>query len=304
MGSIVRFQESKAALLLKVSAGIHEGVSLSLDGQIYRIGSAADCDLTLSDRDVSSHHMTFQRQGSDVLIEAIGGEVVVDGHALVPVGHGSRCSMPCAFQIGGATIELSWPRSERNGARKIPRGSSIAIGGAALSLLTIAAVQAGVGDFLSATNASLAHHSIEQSDTTARTAPTLIAAGSVATSLTSRLAAAGLGELKVEAEGTRLTVSGNLDEDQRKVWGNIQAWFDRTYGGSYVLTSLVGAVAAKVYPKFNLQAVWFGDTPYAIGSDGTRLYKGAALEDGWIIKDIRDGRLVAGRQNEEFVLTF
>lgn len=303
MGSIVRFQAPNSMLLLKVTAGIHDGVSLPLDGQTYRIGSAADCDLTLSDPNVSSHHMTFQRQGSDVLIEAIGGDVVIDGDALVPVGHGLRCSMPCAFQIGGAAIELSSPRLERNEARKNPRASWIAIGGAALSLLTIAAVQAGVGDFLGSKNTALANHTIEQSDTAPR-APALFAAGPVAASLTSRLADAGLDELKVEAEGTRLTVSGNLGADDRNAWGTIQNWFDRTYGGTYVLTSLVGAQAPKVNPKFNLQAVWFGDAPYAISSDGTRLYKGAALEDGWIIKDIRDGRLVAGRQGEEFVLTF
>ena len=303
MGSIVRLHEEKAALLLKVTAGVHDGVSLPLDSQTYRIGSAADCDLTLSDRDVCAHHMTFQRQGSDLLIEAIGGDIVVDEHALVPVGHGLRCAMPCVLQIGGATIELSWPRSHRTEARKIPRGGWIAIGGAALSLLTIAAVQAGVGDILGSTNTPLAYQPVEQSGAPAKD-PAPIVGGPVAASLATRLAEAGLSTLKVEAEGTRLTVSGNLGEGHRKIWSDIQSWFDRTYGGSYVLTSLVGAEAAKVYPKFNLQAVWFGEAPYAIGSDGTRLYKGAALEDGWIIKDIRDGRLVAGRQGEEFVLTF
>lgn len=86
--------------------------------------------------------------------------------------------------------------------------------------------------------------------------------------------------------------------------GEVQAWFDRSYGTNYVLTSLVGEAVPTTTPKFNLQAIWFGETPYAISADGARLYKGAALEDGWYIKDIRDGSLTAARQGEEFVLRF
>jgi hypothetical protein len=303
MGSIVRFQEQKTALLLRVTAGVHDGVLLPLEGSAYRVGSAADCDLTLSDRDVAAHHMTLQFQGSDVLIEAIGGDVLIDGHTLVPVGHGLRSSVPFEFQIGGASIELSTPVAEGDGLYKMPRASWIAIGGGALTLLTIAAVQAGVGDFLGSNNPSLVTHSVKHSIDEGM--PALAAAAApVAATLKSKLTEIGLADLKVEADGTRLTVSGNLGTEDQKAWANIQNWFDRTYGGTYVLTSLVGAMAPKIYPKFNLQAVWFGDAPYAISSDGTRLYKGAALEDGWIIKDIRDGRLIASRQDEEFVLTF
>lgn len=302
MGSIVRFQEPKTALLLRVTAGVHDGVLLPLEGSTYRVGSASDCDLTLSDRDVTAHHMTLQFQGSDVLIEAVGGDVVIDG-TLVPIGHGLRSSVPFEFRIGGASIELSSPVTKGDSLRKMPRASWIAIGGGALTLLTIAAVQAGVGNFLGSSQPSLATHSAKHASVTGGT-PALNADAPVAATLKSKLAEIGLTDLKVEADGTRLTVSGDVSAEDQKAWANVQNWFDRTYGGTYVLTSMVGAMAPKVYPKFNLRAVWFGDAPYAISSDGTRLYKGAALEDGWIIKDIRDGRLTAGRQGEEFVLTF
>ncbi|MHC1551791.1 SctD/MshK family protein [Phyllobacterium sp. K27] len=303
MGSIVRFQEPKTALLLRVTAGVHDGVLLPLEGSSYRLGSAADCDLTLSDCDVGAHHMTLQLQGSNVLIEAIDGDVVIDGDTLVPAGHGVRSPLPFEFQIGGATIELSSPVPEGDGLRKMPRASWIAIGGGALTLLTIAAVQAGVGDFLGSNNTAISHYSAKHGLVT-ESVQAPVADAPVAASLKTRLAENGLSGLKVEADGTRLTVSGELTADDSKAWATIQSWFDRTYGGTYVLTSMVGAMAPKVQPKFNLQAVWFGDAPYAISSDGTRLYKGAALEDGWIIKDIRDGSLTAARQGEEFVLTF
>ncbi|MEP7456660.1 FHA domain-containing protein [Phyllobacterium sp. SB3] len=303
MGSVVRFQEPKTALLLRVTAGVHDGVLLPLEGSSYRLGSAADCDLTLSDRAVAAHHMTLQLQGSNVLIEAIEGDVVIDGDTLVPAGHGVRSPLPFEFEIGGATIALSSPVSGTDSLRKMPRASWIAIGGGALTLLTIAAVQAGVSDFLGSGNAPVAHLAAKHGQVVESIhAPA--ADGPVAASLKTRLAEIGLSGLEVDADGTRLTVSGDLSADDQKAWANIQNWFDRTYGGTYVLTSMVGAMAPKVHPKFNLQAVWFGDAPYAISSDGTRLYKGAALEDGWIIKDIRDGRLIASRQGEEFVLTF
>ncbi|MCO4318278.1 hypothetical protein M8997_013870 [Phyllobacterium sp. 21LDTY02-6] len=303
MGSIVSFQRPESTLLLRVTTGIHAGVSLPLESQQYRVGSESGCDLTLGDKDVAGHHLTLQKQGNDLLVEAVGGDVTVDDDTSVPAGHGLRCSLPCTLQFGNAALNLATAAPEKSAQRKMPRASWIAIGGAALSLLTIAAVQAGVGDLLVSNPTPAAQVSALKAEE-AGALPGLVPGGPVEAALKTKLQQVGLADLKVDADGTRLTVAGDLDKDRRKVWNDVQGWFDRTYGGTFVLTSLVGMTAPKVQPRFNLQAVWFGETPYAISSDGTRLYKGAALEDGWIIKDIRDGRLIAGRQDEEFVLTF
>ncbi|WP_370169013.1 SctD/MshK family protein [Sinorhizobium fredii] len=289
-------------MTLEVLKGVHSGVSLPLERGDYLIGSGADCDLMLSDRDVSAHHMRLQFAGSEVLVEAIGADLVVDD-TTVPVGHGLQVRIPVTVTLGGARLNLSRPGREAAGrkAEKSSRASWMLGGVAAFSLLTIAAVQAGVAQVdhrpstvgLDATTM-----------TTGTVAPSAPSPQDVAAALAARLRETGLSDLKIEADGTRVSVSGAVDDKARKSWGEVQAWFDRSYGTNYVLTSLVGEAVPTTTPKFNLQAIWFGETPYAISADGARLYKGAALEDGWYIKDIRDGSLTAARQGEEFVLRF
>ncbi|WP_370039946.1 SctD/MshK family protein [Sinorhizobium fredii] len=289
-------------MTLEVLKGVHSGVSLPLERGDYLIGSGADCDLMLSDRDVSAHHMRLQFAGSEVLVEAIGADLVVDD-TTVPVGHGLQVRIPVTVTLGGARLNLSRPGREAAGrkAEKSSRASWMLGGVAAFSLLTIAAVQAG---FAQVDHRPSTVGLDATTMTTGTVAPSAPSPQDVAAALAARLRETGLSDLKIEADGTRVSVSGAVDDKARKSWGEVQAWFDRSYGTNYVLTSLVGEAVPTTTPKFNLQAIWFGETPYAISADGARLYKGAALEDGWYIKDIRDGSLTAARQGEEFVLRF
>ncbi|APG87287.1 hypothetical protein SAMCCGM7_pC0081 (plasmid) [Sinorhizobium americanum CCGM7] len=302
MASNLVLRNSAAPLTLDVLKGVHSGVCLPLEKGAYLIGSGADCDLMLSDRDVSAHHMRLQFAGSDVLVEAIGADLVVDD-TTVPVGHGLQVPVPVTVTLGSASLSLSRPVREAAGrkAEKSSRASWMLGGVAAFSLLTIAAVQAGVAEVDHRPSVMGLGSETVTTGTIAASAPS---PQDVSAALAARLDEADLSDLKIEADGTRLSVSGDVDDAGRKSWGEVQAWFDRSYGTNYVLTSLVDEAAPQSAPKFHLQAVWFGETPYAISADGARLYKGAALEDGWYIKDIRDGSLTAARQGEEFVLRF
>ncbi|WP_018238596.1 FHA domain-containing protein [Ensifer sp. BR816] len=302
MASNLVLRNSAAPLTLDVLKGVHSGVCLPLEKGAYLIGSGADCDLMLSDRDVSAHHMRLQFAGSDVLVEAIGADLVVDD-TTVPVGHGLQVPVPVTVTLGSARLSLSRPVREA-AERKAERSSrtSWMLGGvAAFSLLTIAAVQAGVAEVDHRSSITGLDGKTVTTGTIASAAPS---PQDVSAALAARLHDTGLSELKVAVDGTRFSVSGAVDDEARKSWGEVQAWFDRSYGTNFVLTSLVGEAALQSAPKFHLQAIWFGETPYAISADGARLYKGAALEDGWYIKDIRDGSLTAARQGEEFVLRF
>jgi hypothetical protein len=302
MASSLILRNAATDLRLDVLKGVHSGVSLPLATGSYLIGSSADCDLMLSDRDVSEHHLRLQFAGSEVMIEAIGADVVVDD-TTVPVGHGLQAKTPVTVSLGSARLSLSEPGKVLSGnKRQRPARTTWMLGAVAgFSLLTIAAVQAGVADV----DRSLAVSSLSQEAvTTGAVSAAVPSAEDVSSALATKLVEAGLRDLRVQADGTRFSVSGAVGEEGRASWNNVQTWFDRTYGNRYVLTSHVGEAVPKTSPKFNLQAVWFGETPYAISADGTRLYKGAALEDGWYIKDIRDGSLTAARQGEEFTLRF
>lgn len=300
MASSLVLRNSAASLTLDVLKGVHSGVSLPLERGAYLVGSADDCDLTLSDRDVSARHMRLHFAGSEVMIEAIGADLMVDD-TTVPVGHGLQVPVPVSVTLGSARLNLS--RAVREPAERAPRSSrGWMLGGVvAFSLLTIAAVQAGVAQLDHGPSMAGLNDNAVTTGTIGSPAPS---SQEVSAALAAKLREAGLADLKIEADGTRLSVAGAVDDGARKNWGEVQAWFDRSYGTSYILTSLVGEAAPRNAPKFHLQAIWFGETPYAIGADGARLYKGAALEDGWYIKDIRDGSLTAARQGEEFVLRF
>ncbi|ASY65872.1 hypothetical protein SJ05684_b48900 (plasmid) [Sinorhizobium sojae CCBAU 05684] len=246
--------------------------------------------------------MRLQFAGSEVMIEAIGAEVAVD-NTTVPVGHGLQVKMPVTVSLGGARLSLSeaGPVPSASKSQRRARTTWMVGGVAVFSLLTIAAVQAGVADV----DRSVSIPSFNQETVMAGAVPpSPLSPEDVSSTLATKLLEAGLRDLRVHADGARFSVSGAVDEEGRESWNGVQSWFDRTYGNRYVLTSEVSETVPKTSPRFNLQAIWFGETPYAIGVDGTRLYKGAALEDGWYIKDIRDGSLTAARQGEEFTLRF
>ncbi|UTV41877.1 hypothetical protein MYG64_36405 (plasmid) [Ensifer adhaerens] len=299
MASNMVLRTPAAPLTLDILKGVHSGVSLPLERDAYLVGSGADCDLMLSDREVSAHHMRLQFAGSNVMIEAVGADVLVDD-TTVPVGHGLQVPTPVTVTLGEASLSLSRPTLAAK-AKESSRTTWMLSGVAVFSLLTIAAVQAGVGDG----DHQLSMATVaDKTMTTGTVTPSVLSPQDVSAALAAKLSKTGLSDLKVEVDGTFFSVSGAVSDEARNSWAEVQAWFDRSYGANYVLTSQVGEAKARTAPKFKLQAIWFGETPYAIAADGSRLYKGAALEDGWHIKEIRDGSLTAARPGEEFVLRF
>ncbi|KXF75041.1 hypothetical protein ATN84_20345 [Paramesorhizobium deserti] len=304
MGSVAGLPVLHSDVRFHVTAGVHQGVSIPLEGMAWRIGSTSECDLMLSDAGVAANHATLRLERSAVLIEATGGPVTVVRGPHIPVGHGARVSLPAELQLGDARVKLSGRQARRSTRINIPGGRWIA-GSAVLSLIFIAAVNAGAGGMfqprqelaaLGAVRTAQATDPIETS--------TALATNSPETALAEKLQSKGLDHLTVDTDGARLIVTGSLPPQRHNDWVDIQKWFDQTYGRTHVLASEVGPEAPKMKPRFNLQAIWFGETPYAVAANGARLYPGAVLQDGWVIKDISSGRMVVRKNDEEFTLTF
>jgi hypothetical protein len=293
---------SQSQLTLNVIDGVHRGVSVPIAGDSCQIGSSMECDLSLSDSSIEDRHFSVRRMGSMVIIGAHGGEVVVNDRTKLEVGKGMRARLPVRISAGGVSMVLDGAvkvegtlKSYLQPLRKVGLfGGCIALLG-----LSIVLVQAGVASNLD----------------NRQTDSTIVAASHTGQSITAAtpdpkqalhqmLADNGLGSLDVQWEGSRVHVDGAVDHDQMKKWADVQYRFDSQYGSRNVVSSSVHAVARKIQPKFKLQAIWFGEKPYAIAADGSRLYTGAALEDGWIIKEISADRLVVKRNVEEFTLTF
>jgi len=304
MGSAAGLPVLRSDVQFQVTAGVHQGVSIPLEGTAWRIGSTSDCDLTLSDAGVEAHHATLRLERSAVVIEATGGPVTVVSGPRIPAGHGARIPLPVELQLGSAHVKLSGRQARRSARINVPGGRWIA-GSAVLSLIFIAAVNAGAGGMFQSRQEVAA---LDVARTVGAADPietsTALTKVSPETALAEKLKAKGLDHLAIDQDGERLVVTGNLSPERHNDWVEIQKWFDQTYGGSRVLTSEVGPEAPKMKPRFNLQAIWFGETPYAVAANGTRLYPGAVLQDGWVIKDISNGRMVVRKNDEEFALTF
>jgi len=121
--------------------------------------------------------------------------------------------------------------------------------------------------------------------------------------LAERLETAGLSGLRVSTASGQVVVTGSITKQQNGAWTEAQQWFDEAYRGKLVLVANVSPTEAKKpTPVLNVQAVWFGDRPYVITSEGNRYYKGAFLDNGWTIKDIADGRILLAKDGETMAL--
>ena len=123
--------------------------------------------------------------------------------------------------------------------------------------------------------------------------------------LTERFVASGLTGLRVSAANGQVTVTGSITKQQDGAWTEAQQWFDAAYRGRLVLVANVTSTEAKKpAPVINVQAVWFGERPYVLTAEGNRYYKGAFLDNGWMIKDIVEGRILLAKDGETLALVY
>lgn len=291
-------------LALEVLSGIHSGVRTSIDGSALAIGSATGCDVVLADKSIAPEHLRLRFYGRLVAIDAVGGTVTIEGRTALDQGFGCRVTLPVTLGVGETRLRIG---RENGPARALPKWAPYAAGLLALVTLPLLAMQAGFSELMP--RQAMAHG--EQASALAMAAnikpaepvtPALSNEG-VTTSLRQELEKADLGMLKLNTDGRRIEVSGEIPAQRMADWGKVQRNFDRTHGGRYVLTSMVTAAAIANAPSFTFQAVWFGKNPYVIDARGERRYPGAALQDGWMLKAIEPGAIRVVRGNEEFKLT-
>ena len=123
--------------------------------------------------------------------------------------------------------------------------------------------------------------------------------------LTERLVSSGLSGLRVTTAGGQVVVNGSITKQQVGAWTEAQQWFDAAYRGRLVLVANVTPTdAKKPMPVVNVQAVWFGERPYVLTAEGNRYYKGAFLDNGWMIKDIVEGRILLAKDGETLALVY
>jgi hypothetical protein len=305
----------QAKLKFEVVAGAHRGAVLWLDEGDYRIGSSPDADIVLSDHGVAAGHAVLRVGRGAVHLGASGAGVTVEREPL-PVSHGCRVRLPANFTLGTAQIVLSHS-DENAGARGIviQRRLTAAVVLAGVGLAVVAArglpIKAGRAT-------SIAVTAVSADDSAGSLSPppgvpsTALSANSsgptaeeVITALNSRLKAANVETLQISAENGRLSATGTLTGDAADKWTAIQQWFDQTYGSRFVLaTKLDPPGAPRTMPALQLEAIWYGERPYIVTADGEHYFTGAVLNNGWVIRDIDENRVLVAKDGETVALKY
>jgi len=287
-------------LALDVLSGIHHGVRAPIEGNACTIGSSPTCDLVLADRNVAPEHLRLRFYGKQTAIDAVGGAVVIEGRQSLERGYGCRVKLPVNLIIGDAKLRIGRNSTSAPTVRRwAPYAGAIVL---ALVMTPIMAVQAGISDLLP----KKAAHALPGDKLTVGSVPIRPALHSdqdVVAILRDKLEKANLGVLSISADGRRIGISGQIPQEQMNAWRDVQQWFDRSFGGRYVLTSLVSAAAVADAPHFIFQAVFFGKNPYVVDARGERRYPGASLQDGWMLKSIENGQILVVKGEQEFKLT-
>ncbi|CAM5627005.1 hypothetical protein MAUB1S_10698 [Mycolicibacterium aubagnense] len=274
---------------LAVTRGFHSGASLELTEPSYAIGSDNDSDIILRDPGVASLHARLHRKGSLVEVEAIGGDLELDGSETIRKGQGCRRRMPLSISLGDAQLRLTGPEPAKNRWSLSQR--PLLAGGVLIAAVFAISIAAN-GLSIAKTDDKAAKIGLADGEVTGSIlgadAEHLAAAQ---TALTERLGQSGLGTVSVGRSDERLVVSGTIPNAQSSTWTEVRTWFDQKFGQVPLVSNIAIGDAAKP-PRLTLQAIWYGERPYVIAGDGTRYHEGAFTNDGWTIKEIGQTALV------------
>jgi hypothetical protein len=297
---------------LEIVEGLHQGVRLALDGAEYTVGPNAQSDIVLRDEGVLPNHAKLVLEGSELRVEATGGEVGV-GKSRIGIGQGCKVRLPATVTIGKATLQFVPGRgggSPFKAALDRAAEHPVGIAGGVLAC-AVAALVITQGMKPAGSNPIAAASIVDQNFSEMRDAGRLNAAAtapattdSAVAELTARLQEAGIHTIRIGSSDGRVSAEGRLSEQQAGEWASIQRWFDGKYGSSAVLTANVAIGAISGPPPVRLQAVWFGQRPYIIAENGSRYYEGAVLESGWIVQRIAEDRVVLGKASETLALMY
>jgi hypothetical protein len=119
-----------------------------------------------------------------------------------------------------------------------------------------------------------------------------------------RIESAQLRSLRVGTAEGRVVVTGHLARREADAWRSIERWFDQVHGGRLVLASKVTVSDGRTLPPPQLRAIWFGVRPYIITADGARHEPGSVLDNGWVVTEIGERRLVLAKDGETLALTY
>lgn len=282
---------------LAIEAGLHEGARLMLDSGSYRVGSAPDCDIILHDDGVASRHALLRVAGGELRLEAVGGAIALDPERrrVLPAGSGVKPTLPATVWIGQAQLALTGrAAAKRMGTKAVMAASAVVAVAGIVAAYTLTSQPSAVRQIIATDSADAA--------AVVRTSGGQVS--DAAAQLRRVLAATGLSGVAVTASGERVLATGSIEPGQAQAWAAAQQSFDAAHGGRLQLGSEVRVAQQEEEPKIALQAVWLGEHPYVLTTDGRRHHQGAFLDNGWTVRSITKDGVTFVRGERSFTLTF
>lgn len=302
-GQIRRFFPQPHSVTLFVLEGPNAGTVQKLAPAAYRVGSGLESDIVLADETLAPVHALIDIARHRVRVEPLAGAVSVPGRAgTTEPGGALTLPLPAELTLGSSRIVLRSPVEATAGG---PRLRAVTVTVALLVILGglsgIALSSGGGSDTPAAGLAAVpdAGKPVQ----TAALAPVVPRQQTPQEALQDRIDAAHLQGVTLSAKGSRIVASGRLSPDDMAQWREIQAWFDRTFASSALLSSEVATGAGSGAPELVIQAVWTGDNPYLITHTGSKYFEGADLGGGWSVDRIRaDAVTLRSRAGQTFVM--
>ena len=309
---------------MSVESGLHAGASQTLGADRYILGSSVESDIVLLDGAVEPRHAAIQEWESQLHVEPLGSDIVVDGGERLRAGTVHPLRMPVSLVIGDARLTFSSMNSSAatraSAIASMPlrapstRRTKMLAGGALVGLGLIALIAHPLANVALSQRPEVTAASVRAAadaaaerdkDTAPRLSLPKLAANAVSTaavSLREQVDRAGLLNITIDSGSGVIAASGSLDPKHAAQWQTVQQWFDERFGGDITLVNDVRVKEEKVPVSLALEGVWRGPNPHLL-IRGQKYMEGAVLDGGWSIEQIeaervllqKQGRLVAVR---------
>lgn len=298
---------SDRRVAFEVTEGLHSGANLDFTDTTFTIGSSLDSDVVLSDPGIAETHARFRLSANRVHIEAIGGTVALSDGQVVPEGYGRRCRLPIEATIGAARIRLTGGEPRPPVFAAIPNRTYMIAAGLLATIFAVPVAsntlsKVGLDGSAASADASLTVAGIQHPEGASQQQDRF--EREARDGLKVQLEQAGIRGLEITAAEGRLMVSGTIPDHQVQAWRSVQAWFDELHQGRLLLISNVAVGDASTAPRLPLRAIWYGERPYIITSDGARYHEGAFVSGGWIIKEIGEEQLLLAKGDTVMALKY
>lgn len=292
-----------STVTLFVVEGPNAGTAQKLAAATYRLGSGLDCDIVLADAALAPVHTLIEVDRRRVRVEPLAGAVMVPGRdGAVEPGDALTLPLPAELILGGTRLVLRAPVEIGGGVTRFQALAAAALLMAVLGGLSGIAFSSGEPAVEPAMPAAARPEKpVVQ---TAALAPVVPHQETPEAALRARIDQAHIDGIALTASGNRIVAAGRLSAEEMARWRDIQAWFDRTFAGSSLLSSEVGAGPVSEAPEVVIQAVWTGANPYLITHTGSKYFEGADLGGGWSVETIRpDAVTLRSRSGQTFVMS-